>query len=193
MANLWPSFVEEFDNAAWTKDNLNATTPVIADTIAAPNGTTTADKLVENTANSGHSVIRASPSFSAATQYTMSAFFKAAERGFCMLFCSNATTAFRIFNLSDGSLGVSGGTLDSSGTIAYQNGWWRCYIVWTPGAGSKNLLHAMMPTNSSAAYTGDNSSGLYVWGAYLNAGSAPEEYPGIGAYVIPGRRLFAVG
>ena len=74
------TYSEQFDNAAW----ITARASVVANAVAAPNGTVTADKLVEDTTASNNHRIRQDISTSA-IPYTFTVFCKAAERGYVAL------------------------------------------------------------------------------------------------------------
>jgi hypothetical protein len=176
-------YTEDFSNAAWTKNNL-AATPVIANAILAPNGLQTADKIVENTANNGHYVAQGLSTV-ANTPYVFSAYVKAAERGFAMIqsvFTTN--NAYGTVNLSTGATNLLGGTGTLS-AVDFGNGWWRVSLTASPSAtasASFNLWAALDATTFS--YTGDGTSGIYLWGAQLSDSASLDSYvPVYGAAV----------
>ena len=69
------NYSDDFANAAWLK--LNAT--ITSNAITAPDGTNTADKLVDTVADNVHVVYR-SPTVVDGAVYTLSVYAKAAER-----------------------------------------------------------------------------------------------------------------
>lgn len=161
---------EQFDDAAWTKLRSKITQNVAV----APNGASTADKLIEDTtANSSHLMYGGSAAFTRGVSYTMSLYAKAAERSFIQL-----TTGLNIggasrwanFNLSNGTIGSFGADVTPS-IIAVGNGWFRCQIVFTPSATATETLNVAVITSATAvrfeAHTGDGTSGIYIWGADL--------------------------
>jgi hypothetical protein len=76
------TYSSEFDNAIWVKGN----TTVTANATIAPDGDTSADKLVENTANTTHSVNEiAISSATVGSIYTFSIYIKAAERKYAYI------------------------------------------------------------------------------------------------------------
>lgn len=170
MANLF-TFPEEFDNAAWTKNNVT----ISADSAAAPNSENTADKIVENTATSGHSVTRGI-TLSISTQYTLSCYFKQSGRIYSRLF--NSTSGFwQNYKLDTGTLGASSGTADNAGIDDIGSGWYRCWMVYTTTSGGSNTqVLAMLDNSQNGSYTGDGSSGVLAWGAVLNLGATPDPY-----------------
>src|SRR6056297_1427264 len=78
-------YSEEFNNAAWIKDNVTIT----PNDAVAPDGTTTADKLVEDTSSSQHRIFFDSnlDNFKS----TVSVFLKKAERTYANVFFVNFT------------------------------------------------------------------------------------------------------
>jgi hypothetical protein len=74
-------YTEDFSNAFWFKDGVTIT----SNSITAPNGTLTADSLIENTANSQHYVGVTSGLTLTAAPYTISAYLKKANRDFASI------------------------------------------------------------------------------------------------------------
>jgi len=169
---------QEFDNAAWVKNNATVTANVVATT--APDGTNTADKLVEDVANSTHYVDQATTNGNAT--YTQTIYVKAAERSICFAGMSDGVTALvgAYFNLSTLVVTPTSGGSWSAITAAMQSvgsGWYRCTVTATRGAGTSTITRVYTATSSSTVtYTGDGTSGLYIWGAQLEAGSSASPY-----------------
>lgn len=162
------------DNAAWTKSGTLAFgSGSIANGALAPDGTMTADKLVEDTANTTRTVTR-SVSFTSGTTYALSRFFKAAERSIAhMFFPSTAfTTAIGAeFNLATGTVT----SVDAGGTAyieAWPDGWYRCVLVATATATvSAAPGFRMRATSGNSTYTGDGVSGMWWWHAQCEVGT----------------------
>lgn len=162
---------EEFDNASWTKTRASVT----ANAIASPFGTVTADKLVEDNSASTTHLVTQGASLTANTVYTLSVYAKAAERTAIRLQTSSAgnwaAAVSTDFDLSAGTV-ISG-----TGTIrALPNGWYRCSITATFGASNNTGGLNVFLYNGSTSYSGDNTSGVYLWGAQAEAGAWPSSY-----------------
>lgn len=165
------TYSEQFDNAAWTKLQSSVT----ANAAAAPDGTTTADKLVEdNTASNAHYLQQSSAASNGAT-YTVSAYFKAAERTQCQLVLYGASAVYQaVFDLSAGALAAQTGTGSYTITSA-GNDWYRIAITAICNSTACYGLFYTAVSNT-AIYTGDGTSGLYIWGAQLEAGAFATSY-----------------
>ena len=173
LGNNLLTFPQDFDNAAWTKSNSS----IIPNTEIAPNGTLTANKLVENTANTQHYARIPSTTVSG-VQHTLSCYLKAAERNWATivsdLVVPNATA---VFDLANEILGV---TTNCTSTISNAgNGWYRCTMTFTTTASSSAFSAAFytgISNNPAQSYEGNGTSGIYIWGAQLEVGSTATEY-----------------
>jgi hypothetical protein len=174
------TFTQEFDNAGWTK--LDAT--VTANTAIAPDGTSTADKLVEGTGASQHALLRTETVSS--TPVTYSVYAKAAERSWVSLYIGAANTS-AFFNLAAGTVGTVQASVTASIT-SVGDGWYRCSIT-AVSVGSGALTRGIYVANAdnSTSYTGNGTSGVLIWGAQLELGSTATTYTRNNGGVFPAR------
>jgi hypothetical protein len=181
------TYSNNFDNAAWTKANLTRTIPH-AENIVAPDGSLSSEKFIEGTGApaSPYFYIFQNKTVSVETTYTMSIYVKAAERTFCNLRLddNSVNLANCMFNLTAGTFTTptkSGTVVAATATItAYNNGWYRISLKCTWSIAPTTVSFKLQLANSTPLvnYTGDGLSGIYIWGAQLEAGTY-----GISSYV----------
>ena len=166
------TYSEQFDNAAWTKANVTVT----ANAAVAPDGTMTADKIVEDSATAVHYL--GSPSITVGnTPYTTSVYAKAAERTWCVLRFGYQNIGGIWVNLTTGQKGQDqSGGVTSFSIVDAGNGWWRISITDTPASGNFGIGIDLASADGVSSYTGNSTSGIYIWGAQLELGSTATPY-----------------
>ena len=171
------TYTEQFNNAAWTKENITVT----ENTAIAPNGTTTATKIIETTATAEHKVFQPQTVL-ANTNYTITCYMKAGERTKAYIRDGWATGFNALFDLSNGTIISSLGGTASITSVG--NGWYRCQFVMSTTA--TTLRPDFGPANAanSRNYTGDGISGIYIWGAQLELGSTATAYQATAALPV---------
>lgn len=169
---------QEFDNANWAKSGVTVT----ANAVVAPDGTLSADKVVSTTSTSEQTVAQ-SPSYTAGVSYAITVYAKAGELNLVQLRFNNGAFAngeYATFNLSTGVITQSSGSGHSISSVG--NGWYRCCVVGTATATAAPIhgyvfqLTANPTGGRNPKYTGDGYSGIYIWGAQLEAGAFPTSY-----------------
>jgi len=173
---------EEINDAGWGKTG----TTVSANAIIAPDGALTADRIVETTSTGSHRVASPSASYTSGTIYTASVFVKAdpasVKRFFLLRFAgaSHSATAAACFDLDLGTTtDVTTGNSASATITNVGNGWYRCVLTATAdGTASATIIMQLRTTAGTTleSYTGDGTSGIFIWGAQLEAGAFPTSY-----------------
>jgi hypothetical protein len=144
---------QEFNDAVWQKLNSS----VVTNATTAPDGTMTAEKLVENTATSSHFVSQNGGNIGDIE--TLSVYAKRAER-FWMRLDIGARSAF--FNLDNGTVAPSGA---ATSITAVGDGWYRCSMRTVRETANFNFIYTALSNAPSSSYTGDGVSGIFIWGA----------------------------
>lgn len=172
---------EDFGPSYWVPLNSVSTS---LNAIVSPDGNTTADKFIENT-NTTHKVLARNFTLTASTTYTYSLFVKVAERNALMIHVRKSDYSDRFgasFNLSTQvvTTETSGlGVLNSTDIKKYPNDWYRISITGNIGTNTSAVVTMYLIGSGSAfdiGYTGDGTSGLYIWGAQLEQGAFPTSY-----------------
>lgn len=171
------TYSSDFSNASWSAGN---STVVPASGIA-PDGTQTFTFLKENTATASRSVSKSS-TLASGTTSTWTVYAKSTDRSIYISATDQATGSFIVlFNLQNGSVistTPSGSWSNVLGQIvSVGNGIYRCSVTATKGAGSGAVTYIGIATTAGATtYTGDGYSGIFIWGAQLEAGAFATSY-----------------
>lgn len=176
-------YSEQFDNAYWIKSNVT----VEANQTLAPNGTNTADLLAETATTAVHNITAPTLTTGAVSSQYVSSFYVKKGNGatapdWIQIYWGGSanTAAYVNFNISNGTLGASGG--GAIGAISLSaNGFYRIAMIATANPTS-SLLSSLVFTNNSDAlgrapsYTGQTTSDVFVWGAQLEQRSTLTDY-----------------
>jgi hypothetical protein len=148
---------------------------VVDNSGTSPDGTTNASLITPNTNNAAHYVGRNITGITASTPYVHSFFAKANGYNKAVLYINNIYSAFAVaiieYDLSLGTVSILSGSPTSTSIEDYGNGWYRCVSVNTSLAGASGTIRSYVYVNSSSNYSGDGTSGMYLWGYQLEAGS----------------------
>lgn len=167
---------DEFDNATWTKANAT----VGANAIAAPDGTTTADSLIDNATSATHRFIQAVTVTSAAQDMQCTFAVKAGSRNFCKIDLTTGTgNAAAFINLTTGAVSnVSASTSFSNArafAASFGDGWWRFSLVARKISSetSVNVQVNSSDSSTTATYSGASDAALYVWRGTASLSGVP--------------------
>jgi hypothetical protein len=176
-------YSDALDNTgAWGATNSNGLASV-SGTATAPDGTATAQRLVENSSNSTHFRAQTVTVSSSATDVMFGVALKSSGRAVPALQLvenTGSTAAAAWFNIGTGAVGtISAPGANWSGVRTYivplGDSWYACYIVArkTNAATSVTARIYLSSTDSVVTYTGDGTSGAYAWRATLTASAVP--------------------
>jgi len=175
------TYSEEIDNVAWFKANSSIT----ANTILAPDGTLTADKVVANATGVGGGIQRTYTT-TANTNYTMSVYLKKGEYKYVRLHWGKSGSPYTririIINLDDGSFtNTDVGTPTSITTRSVTdvgNGWYRCSLggIFDTTSTDAVLVLEILDDSQNVSFSGNGYSGLYFWGGQLEQQKYPTSY-----------------
>ena len=183
------TYSEEFNNVAWTK--IGAT--IRPNQIIAPDGTLTGDKIVEIDGTGGSKYIGRNYTIGANDRHLMSIFLKKGGRSKAQLTWGKSGSPYTriqiVIDLNDGTFvnndvnnagsgtGLTGTANEFDLVTRYVedagNGWYRCIVGGSFDTTSTDGYFELrlVDTGVNTSYTGDGTSGIFVWGAQLERDS----------------------
>ena len=144
----------------------------------APDSTTTGNSVIPTAVSAIHRINQPS-SITSGITYTASVYAKANGYNYLFFNCDSAFNAKTTFNLSTGAISATG---SGSATItSVGSGWYRCTItgVATASNSSATLFLQVNSTVTAATddtFTGNGTSGIYLWGAQLETSPTVHAY-----------------
>ncbi len=173
------------ESSVWSRTNVGITT----NATIAPDGNLSAEKLIDDTSvNTQHWLRIRCTGITTNTFVTASTFFKfdptnLSARGLSLVVTDAETggsTYSSIKIKTDGTFTVPTPNFPNTtgGLTPLSNGWYRAHVTFTNANISELSLRLQLiqDSNNSVFYTGDGSSGVFVWGAQLEVGSFPTSY-----------------
>jgi hypothetical protein len=143
----------------------------------APDGTSTAEKLIESGGTITPILYSNSqfPTLISGLTYTVSFYGKAAERNWIYIETSISTVKTVWFDLTNGVVGTEeAGTVGTITSVG--SGWYRCSLTFTTDATGGYLVFGIADADNDKSLFGDGTSGLYIWGVQLNRGPIATPY-----------------
>jgi hypothetical protein len=171
-----------FDSSSWTATAMT----VAANTTTAPDGTTSADTLTPTAASAAHFVTGSATAAGVNATATFSVYVKPNGYDFIRVqLSSSGANPFVYFNVTTGAVGTianNGGTVVSTAIQNAGNGWYRCIVTALPAVGGNFTSGILLVTNAdnTGTFTGNGTSGVYVWGAQFELGSTATAFQDIG-------------
>jgi hypothetical protein len=174
LVEVTPWNIAEYseDQTQWTSQNA---TTVTANSTTAPNGTSTADTVTPTAVNDDH--YRGIGLSSQVGELTAFIYVKPNGYNFFDWGIYNGSSylvraTFDLVNLTYTFTNAGTATIESVG-----NGWLKCGISGSNASLSTiDLYYRIRPTGGAGGFTGNGTSGAFIWGAQLNIGSTAKPY-----------------
>jgi hypothetical protein len=176
-------YSEDFANTAWNPNALSVT----ANAATAPDGTLSADKLVEDGSVGTSRYILQDNAIGAGVTVTQSIYAKPAGRNFIQFSPStgfSTTDHWVTFQLtSSGTYTIGGSNVNgaTASITSINDGWYRCTMTTPVMNTTTSGRIAISPASSLSdsrlgPYQGDGTSGVFVWGAQFEVGTTTTPY-----------------
>ena len=164
------TYSEDFSNAYWSKSGTT-----VESGFTSPDGTANAFKLVEDTSTVVHYFIP--PQLVTANgNNTYSFFIKPNGRNWLLIQNNNTGNGYFI-DLANKSIGITTGSpISYNIDDNYTDGWLKISFTDNVTIGLITPVLYLCSVNGTTSYTGDGTSGVYIWGAQLEVGSTATSY-----------------
>jgi len=153
--------------------NINDFSLTVTDNASiSPEGSNNATSIIPNVSNTIHYL---SLSNNSTGTVTFSIYAKANGYNYLFLHLYDGSNGRAWFNLENGVIETTDSSI-SANIEKMPNGWYRCIITRVL---SGNLIQADIAVSNSdntTSFSGDGTSGIYIYGAQLEQGSYPTSY-----------------
>jgi hypothetical protein len=165
---------QNFNN--WTKYNCTVNNAAII----SPSGSLDGNKLISSATTNVQTVESSNATFVSGSIYTLSVYAKAGEYRYIQMSLPSFVTA-QYVNADLVSGTINGGSYVSASITSVGNSWYRISFSFTSSYSGATVaagisLQTTVNPSRSTNITGDGFSGLYIWGAQLEAGSFATSY-----------------
>ena len=168
------TYSSDFANAAWAKSASLSVTP---NSTYSPDGGMATTKVVPPTSSAAHRLAKGLTTVAGSHVVSVTA----RQAGYSVLrvevVTGGAPGAVHV-SLVDGSYAYYGqGVMTGVWVSSTPGGFYRVSVAFTASAASTSLyVYALPSMGSGNTFTGDGTSGIYIWGAQLEVGSFPTSY-----------------
>jgi hypothetical protein len=159
------TYSADLTQAAWTKSNAT----IGSNALATLDGTSEADKIIEDNTTNQHSVAFAAICASG-DLVCYSQFLKAGERTQVALSLDvTGTPIVAKFDLSAGEITAADAGFWWVDMYPFGNGWYRCILSVVATQTSVTAKTHLLDASGNISYAGNNTSGAYAWMAQIEA------------------------
>jgi len=162
---------EDNGNAVWTN---NSSTDA-QDNIIAPDGTLTADSMIDTAASTIHYMQQVSQAHTSAAVVTFSTYIKEGDQPIVALFEVGASLG-TFFNLTDQTTATFNADPTSSSITDVGNGWFRLSITFTSTGTTSTVRIYSSQSMVTATYLGAGTNAYFMWGSQFEAGELATSY-----------------